>query len=154
MGNVAASARDVALFYHLLAHGKLVNDSSLAQMQDYRKMTPALDGFGAGGYYGLGLLRTPAPVQRDVTGAIVNWTQNWGHLGIDWGSQMTMVGYYPNLNSSMVLATNGVQSMNFTTGVSMSSLATTPWVLQCELANAVLQFRHPGAPALRCGYGV
>ena len=39
MGNIAVTARDVARFYHLLGSGKLVSDSSLAQMKDFKPLT-------------------------------------------------------------------------------------------------------------------
>jgi hypothetical protein len=118
-------------------------------MRTYHNLTA---GFGAGGgKYGLGLLdfaygRKP---QKDVTGALVNWTASWGHLGEDWGSSMQFNGYFPNLGVAMALATNAETGMNFTKGHHDGSYGGQR-KMQCQLENAVLKFVHPSAPGLAC----
>jgi hypothetical protein len=147
MGNIAATTRDVARFFFLLAKAKLTSAASLADMRTYHNLT---QGFGAGrGSYGLGLLNLSfrGGPQRDSTGATVNWTDSWGHLGEDWGSEIQYNGYYPNLGVSMAMATNANRPMNFTGN--QSEYGNQP-ALYCRLESAVLEFLHPDAPALAC----
>jgi hypothetical protein len=59
---------------------------------------------------------------------------------------MEQLGYYPNLQAGMTMATNAAQPMNFTGG-DRSSFQET---LYCELANAVFQFIYPDEAALKC----
>jgi hypothetical protein len=80
MGNIAVTPSDVTRFFLLLAQGEVVSESWLAEMKRFRNLT---DGFVAGfATYGLGLMSFPSMNSaRDVTGASVNWTVNWGHPG-------------------------------------------------------------------------
>ena len=147
-GNLAATPRDIARFFFLLDHGKLVSAHSLQQMRNYHNFST---GFKTGGGYGLGLFdgngNRDNPTQTDVTGAVVNWTYSFGHAGADWGSTSYHNGYYPNLGVGMALATNAAHGMNFTTGTAADDHADN---LYCELFNVVLNFVHPNTPALNC----
>ena len=147
-GNLAATPRDIARFFFLLDHGKLVSAHSLQQMRNYHNFSA---GFKTGGGYGLGLFdgdgNRDNPTQTDVTGAVVNWTYSFGHAGADWGSTSYHNGYYPNLGVGMALATNAAHGMNFTTGTAADDHADN---LYCELFNVVLNFVHPNTPALNC----
>jgi CubicO group peptidase (beta-lactamase class C family) len=145
MGNIAATPRDVARFFYLLANASLTTQASLDEMRTYHNLT---EGFGAGGgKYGLGLMEIKfgAKDQRDVTGKVVNWTQSWGHVGEDWGSNMQFNGYFPNLGVAMALATNAAGPMNFSKGHRSNAGG-----LSCRLSNAVFQYLRPNEPALRC----
>ena len=142
MGNLATSASDVARFYHLLGTGQLVSASSWAQMQAFKPLT---QGFAKGAGYGLGLIDIP-PHIKDATGRTVNWTDSVGHPGQDWGSSIGELGWYPNLNASMALATNTAGPMNFTNGTETVGIGG----VFCDLVNAVVQHLHPGEPKLEC----
>jgi hypothetical protein len=145
MGNIAVSPRDVARFYHLLGTGKLVSADSLAQMRDYKPLTV---GFAKGTGYGLGLIDFHK-TQKDVDGRVVNWTQAFGHVGEDWGSSISKLGYYPNLKASMALATNAVSPMNFTEAGGKTKRGRVDGIF-CAMENAVFQYLHPDQPALQC----
>ena len=55
MGNIAAAPKDVALFYHDLANGRLVSPTSLAQMMDWKPFSAGNIDPPAGTQYGLGV---------------------------------------------------------------------------------------------------
>eukprot|EP00040_Diaphanoeca_grandis_P019718 m.104275 g.104275 ORF g.104275 m.104275 type:complete len:517 (+) comp27559_c1_seq2:231-1781(+) len=142
MGNIAVSPFDAAKFYHALANNQLITQESLESMMHFKNFTA---GWKTGGNlrYGMGLLNSVED-QKDVNGNSVNWTTHWGHPGEDWGSSMTLIGYFPNLEASMVFATNSIGPMNYTKGF------YNPNSVACLFQNAVIQFLKPEVAELDC----
>lgn len=141
-GNIATTPSDIARFYHMLAGGKLVNADTLATMQQWKNFTTGWDP----GYfeYGMGLCRIASPTKLK-NGSLTTAATFWGHPGVDWGSGMSdLVGYFPQLGVSMVLATSSAAPMNFTTGYSKSALT-------CWLEDAVIKHLKPELGRLDCG---
>jgi CubicO group peptidase (beta-lactamase class C family) len=148
MGNIAAAVQDAARFFYLLGNAQLTSPTTLTQMKNWHNIT---QGFGAGSLqYGLGLIHQFRQSTVDVTGAAVNWTQHWGHDGVDWGSKSTLNGYYPNLDAAMALAQNSESAMNFSGTNNYRESVTGHTQMHCRLENAVFQFLHPREPALKC----
>jgi len=150
MGNIAISPSDVSAFYHSLFAKKIINATSVESMMNWHNMS---GGWGASMRYGMGLLQFPN-MQRDATGRPTNATYVIGHPGIDWGSSMLTVGWYPNLNLSLALATNSDGALNFTTGVYAGhGGGQGVQALTCRVVDAVVHFALPNHPPLSCpGY--
>mmetsp|Transcript_10614 Transcript_10614/g.27296 ORF Transcript_10614/g.27296 Transcript_10614/m.27296 type:complete len:592 (-) Transcript_10614:143-1918(-) len=178
MGNIAASARDIARFFYWVFHGRIVPQAQLAEMMDWHYFTtgfmtcpttvptPLKPVFCMG--YGLGLMQTPitfpaAPGACDKHhphclcagfGAHrqcqVYFTMQ-GHAGEDWGSSMPAVGFFPDLNVSISLSTNSAAAMNFT-GLSAKENIMAPNVVSCELVRVLVPLLAPSFPDFLCEF--
>lgn len=148
MGNLAVAPADHARLFHLLFTGGLVSASDLKVMTRFKQLR---HGWGVGlGYmgYGMGLMNfsghLPGPGNLPQ-----GWTRQFGHGGVDWGSGLyQMSGWFPDLNVSIVLATNALTSMNFSVGAPRLGMFESQWI-PCNVLDTVAQHLST-FPKLNC----
>lgn len=116
-GNVAASGRDAARFYHQLLspHGSIVSKKSLAVMEHWHVLS-----FGwAEGYlsYGAGLMVQNVNSKYERTPAPLNDTGTYFGHGGDTYAFMSDNGFYPALNATIVVIVNSDEDFAFPSSV-------------------------------------
>lgn len=63
---------------------------------------------------------------------------------------MMTVGWYPNLNLSLALASNSISALNFTTGVYAGRGEQGHEALTCRVLDVVVRSVLPHHPPLSC----
>ena len=162
MGNGAHAPSDLTRFYQALFTGKVVSADSLRQMMDWKPLTV---GFSPGTPYGLGLMKQgpiKIPLQDGVrcrgasgckcilfrcffAGTLLS------HAGLDYGSGFPFLGWIPEVNVSLALASNTGEfpmGMNSSMGVLENSGLIN--VAACYIIRAAVMLELPTYPAMNC----
>eukprot|EP00812_Abedinium_dasypus_P003750 NODE_1463_length_1136_cov_330.506938.p1 GENE.NODE_1463_length_1136_cov_330.506938~~NODE_1463_length_1136_cov_330.506938.p1 ORF type:complete len:300 (+),score=65.98 NODE_1463_length_1136_cov_330.506938:151-1050(+) len=144
MGNIAASAGDVASFYFDLLTGSVVNQSSLAQM---RNMTPLTTGFNPGMPYGLGL--------TEWFGGFPNKHEDYelvGHPGVDTASSCPLCGYNTKYKFGFATSLNSDTTNNCSNLADGGAQVLYGNIVSCAVYNAVVgEFSDGQAMPVSCG---
>ena len=147
-GNIAATTKDIAHFHQLLHAGRIVNETSLAQMMDFKPMrtgwSPQM--------YGLAMMQTFPPKWEawgpDPSGV----TRTMGHAGADYGSLGMLAGINIRHGFGIAFATGTSLSLNHSLSYPQL-MAFTEFFYDalCPAYDEVLRIVTGGAaPRLNC----
>uniref|UniRef100_A0A7S3EQD9 Beta-lactamase-related domain-containing protein n=1 Tax=Haptolina ericina TaxID=156174 RepID=A0A7S3EQD9_9EUKA len=139
--------------------GSVLTPDSLAQMMDWKQLTK---GFAVGTDYGFGLFKQELhlPLKGSCKGlpgckCVLNVcelkTEIIMHAGLDYGSGFPTLGWFPDFNVSVALATNtGEQSMGMNTTMGIIENMDFIHGFSCALFQAVIQLASPEFPDFDC----
>ncbi len=146
-GNIAATPADIARFHWDLHNGRIVNETSLAQMLTFIPMQLGWDPQ----LYGLGMMHT-WPFEfldwgPDPTGA----TRTIGHAGADYGSLGMMAGFNTAYRFGIAFASGSTTALNASLTYNVTIGITFFIDALCEVYDEVLAIVTDGsAPRLNC----
>ena len=158
MGNVAASAKDLAMFFRDVygvptsRHMALLKKESVDEMLRWNNLTNDwTEGYAAlGVYYGLATFRCGefasivVPGTGDPSSAVY-----YGHPGADWGSKSSPIcGYNPSYNFGSCVVYNSAGGMNCSSQDAYALSARAGNIVSCMAYSALLQLH--GGPWLDC----
>lgn len=141
MGNMAATARDVARFWWAVFREGLVSPASLHDM--IGQFNPFTSGFALGLKYGTGLMKYEPYSELNSTGSM----ELLGHVGLDYGSGFTLNGYSMTFNMSVALATNVHYGIGMNCSLpEWSENGLAAWETGCMLVNHLQQTLYRRSP--------